>query len=315
MEQLRIDPEFKCKIPPLTEAEYFQLRDNILADGEVREPIVVWNGIIVDGHNRWRIIQENPGIPYKTREMNFADKWAAFDWMYKNQLGRRNLTEQQETYLRGKLYEARKHVHGGDRRSIDFSRAQNAPLKEKQSTAEELGRELGLNHATIKRSEQYAHGIDAIRECDNETADAILTGKLAPKKADIIAIAKACEDDRTAMIERMKKGEPVLEVEIPGVIKAEINRKYNGGGTAEYRERRDKIAETVADMYDQDKKVEFTFDDLLQEIKWNAESYIYSLNLTIQDHKDILTNGNGIKVKVYIQNNVIDEIQKLKEEI
>ena len=62
MATFTIDPEFKSKIPPLTDAEYEQLKENILEAGEVYEPIVVWNGTIVDGHNRWKIIQENPEI-------------------------------------------------------------------------------------------------------------------------------------------------------------------------------------------------------------------------------------------------------------
>ena len=59
MVKLKIDPEFRDKIPALTEAEFEQLKENILSDGEVYEPIVTWNDTIVDGHNRWRIICEN----------------------------------------------------------------------------------------------------------------------------------------------------------------------------------------------------------------------------------------------------------------
>ena len=115
MRELRVDPEFRDKIPPLTDAEFEQLRENILSDGEVYEPIVVWNGTIIDGHNRWRILQEHPEIPYKVKEMEFTDKWAAFEWMYRKQLGRRNISDEQKTYLLGKLYEARKQTRGGDR--------------------------------------------------------------------------------------------------------------------------------------------------------------------------------------------------------
>ena len=38
---LRIDPEFKAQIPPLTEDERKQLEENILADGEILSPILV----------------------------------------------------------------------------------------------------------------------------------------------------------------------------------------------------------------------------------------------------------------------------------
>ena len=109
---LKIDPEFQSKIPPLSEAEFNQLEENILTAGEVFEPIAVWHNTIIDGHNRYKIIQSHPEIRWHFREMSFNDKWAAFDWMYKNQLGRRNLTDAQKTYLLGKLYESRKHIHG-----------------------------------------------------------------------------------------------------------------------------------------------------------------------------------------------------------
>ena len=59
MIKLKIDPEFQSQIPPLTEEEFKQLQDNILKDGEVYEPIIVWNETIIDGHNRWKIIKDH----------------------------------------------------------------------------------------------------------------------------------------------------------------------------------------------------------------------------------------------------------------
>ena len=40
--------------------------------------------------------------------MEFADKWAAVDWMCRNQLGRRNLTEPQRKYLIQQAHDAQK---------------------------------------------------------------------------------------------------------------------------------------------------------------------------------------------------------------
>ena len=79
--ELKIDPEFRDKIPPLSEDEFIKLEENIVSDGEVRDPIVVWNDTIIDGHNRWKIIQKHPQIPYRIKEMEFADKWSAVVWM------------------------------------------------------------------------------------------------------------------------------------------------------------------------------------------------------------------------------------------
>ena len=62
---LTIDPEFEAKCPPLTEDELSQLEENILEEGLVLMPLIVWNDTIVDGHNRYRIAQAHPGIGFR----------------------------------------------------------------------------------------------------------------------------------------------------------------------------------------------------------------------------------------------------------
>ena len=99
---LKIDPEFQGKIPPLTSEELDQLEKNIVSDGKVINPIIVWNGLIIDGHNRYAILQKHPDIPYTVHEKEFADRYEAIVWICKNQLGRRNLTVEQKNYLIGK---------------------------------------------------------------------------------------------------------------------------------------------------------------------------------------------------------------------
>ena len=163
--ELKIDPEFQSKIPPLTAEEFDQLKENILEAGEVYKPIITWNGIIVDGHHRWKIIQENPGLIWKTKEIDFPDKWAAFDWMYKEQLGRRNLTEQQRSYMIGKMYEARKKSEGGQgaNQYRNMQLGQNGPVAKKR-TSESIAEELGIGENTVRRAEKFAKGVDVIRE-------------------------------------------------------------------------------------------------------------------------------------------------------
>ena len=99
--QLRIDPEFESRIPPLTDDEFQQLEENILADGVIISPIVVWEGVVIDGHNRFRIVEKHPHISFTTCERQFENRYEALAWICKNQLGRRNLTFQQKKYLIG----------------------------------------------------------------------------------------------------------------------------------------------------------------------------------------------------------------------
>ncbi len=80
---LKIDPEFQGKIPPLTSEELDQLEKNIVSDGKVINPIIVWNGLIIDGHNRYAILQKHPDIPYTVHEKEFADRYEAIVWICK----------------------------------------------------------------------------------------------------------------------------------------------------------------------------------------------------------------------------------------
>ena len=65
---LKIDPEFQGKIPPLIFEELNQLEANILRDGRIINPIIVWQGLIVDGHNRYTIAKKHPEIPFTVHE-------------------------------------------------------------------------------------------------------------------------------------------------------------------------------------------------------------------------------------------------------
>ena len=62
MINLKIDPEFQSQIPPLTDDEFKQLEENILKEGKLISPLIVWNNTLVDGHNRYAILQKHPEI-------------------------------------------------------------------------------------------------------------------------------------------------------------------------------------------------------------------------------------------------------------
>jgi len=87
-----IDSEFSGLIPPLSEDERAQLEQNIVADGKCIDAIILWEGIIIDGHNRFEICMKH-GIEFEITEMPFSSRSEAMVWILNNQLGRRNLTD------------------------------------------------------------------------------------------------------------------------------------------------------------------------------------------------------------------------------
>lgn len=80
MSELKIDPELRDLLPPLSGDEKRQLEENLLKIGYVGAPIYIWNGYIVDGHNRYEICQKHH-INYPTEELNLGDSATKTDIM------------------------------------------------------------------------------------------------------------------------------------------------------------------------------------------------------------------------------------------
>ena len=189
---LKIDPDFRDKIPPLTEEEFQKLEENIVSDGEVRDPIVTWKDTIIDGHNRWKIIQKHPEIPYRIKEMEFSDKWSAVVWMCHNQLGRRNVTDEQKTVLIGEAYKAQKMSVGGDRGNQykKVASHQNEDLPKTNRTAEKIAKQFNVGKATVERAEYFVDGLNAAEEVSPGFKTAILSGEVKAPKSTIAEIRK-----------------------------------------------------------------------------------------------------------------------------
>lgn len=203
--ELKIDPEFQSIIPPLTDEEFRQLRENILEKDEVINPILTWKNVIIDGHNRWKIVQDNPGIPFRTYEMIFADRNDAKEWIIKNQLGRRNITSEQRLRLIGKMQESRKQSHGGQVKGM----GQNEPSV--RSTAEAVAKEVGVSESTVKRAEKFSKGIDAIQEVSAEAANKILQGKADVTKARVMAVPTMDIEEKEEFVEEVLNPQPKEE--------------------------------------------------------------------------------------------------------
>ena len=197
--QMIIDDHFRSLIPPLSVEEKAQLEENIKVEG-CRDTLITWQGILLDGHNRFEICNRL-NIPFRTMEINLPDRDAAEDWIDKNQLGRRNLTPDQMSLLRGRRYNRAKRQ--GER--TDLTLDQNDT---KLHTADRLAKEHGVSPATIKRDGKIAAFMDE----HPEEAKAVIRGvkklkdvkkkikKLKTEKA-LVAAQKSISDEARQSIE------------------------------------------------------------------------------------------------------------------
>lgn len=204
---LQIDPEFESKIPPLTEDEYTQLEENIISEGAVLMPLIVWNDTIVDGHNRYKIAQAHPGIIFDTLEKDFDNRYEALSWICKNQLGRRNLTPEQKDYLIGHRYKAEKEVaafHGNQHTSPSESGGvQNEHHHKSGKARQRVAQETGTTESYVMRAEWYADGVDAAEQESPGAKGKLLTGKVKAKKKDVAAIARASPEERKSLMDQI----------------------------------------------------------------------------------------------------------------
>ena len=207
LSQLKIDPEFQSKIPPLQFEEEQQLEQNIIAEGRLLNPISTWNGYILDGHTRYRILKKHGFIKFEVKEIQLANKYEALAWICKNQLGRRNLSPERKKFLLGKEYESTKLAVGAPLGSKHGIRkcGQNDHIFTESRTCQRIASEHGVGEKTVRRAEKYSQGIDAAEEAVPGAQEEILTGRIKATDAQIAALPAIPKEERPAILDELRK--------------------------------------------------------------------------------------------------------------
>ena len=202
---LKINPNFEKVIPELSPDELAQLEENILTEGKIIDPLIIWNGFIIDGHNRYRIAQKHRHITFTVHEKDFESEDEALIWICSHQLGRRNITEAQRQYLIGQRYDAEKKLHGGDRRSIDqISTVQIGPLKNAHVTRQKIAEETNTNESYVKNCDRFRRGLDEADAILPGIRQEVLSGKINPTKSAIYEIPKIPPKERKQAVENLR---------------------------------------------------------------------------------------------------------------
>jgi len=233
---LQINPEFKKLIPALTVDEFQQLEANCLAEG-IRDAIVVWNGYILDGHNRYEIANKH-GLQYRTVEKHFESIYDAKDWMFVNQLGRRNLNEIQKTVLIGQRYNNQKQKHGGTGAN-QHTKEQSGHFGHSAKTAEAMAKEYNVGENTIKRDADFATGLEHVTP---ELEQDILQGNVKVNKGDVQELAKAepffvatTEAELKEKAKELKKAKEEKRKEKRAIVQNELQKMELQTGDKKYR--------------------------------------------------------------------------------
>lgn len=194
-EKLEIDNEFKTLIHPLKRDEYLQLELNLTIDG-CREPIIVWNNIIIDGHNRYEICNRLH-IPYAVQHMYFDSRAEAIIWICNNQLGRRNITEETRRYLIGKQYELEKVVRKNPN-AYGFNQYKKRGHEDGESfrrTAQKISAEYHVSTGAVQKYAIYCRALDSISEVDPDLSSKVLSGNCKISHENLVALSRRSPEE------------------------------------------------------------------------------------------------------------------------
>jgi hypothetical protein len=272
MEQVNIsiDEEFKSLLPALDKETYALLEENLKENG-CRDSLVLWNGILIDGHNRYEICTKHD-IPFNTVDKEFTSREEVLIWIISTQVSRRNLTPMQLSNYRGLHYKADKKIQGTyDRFMPKIEKLQNATFQ--GSTANRLANQYNVSRDTIIRDAKVAESLESIGEVSPEAKRMILSGEVKINKKELEAIASGSKEEiaeialeiEEGRYEKKKAASPAgsgvdlthPEAQPPQVVvssitddfSAELRKLVKSGDTAELKTALRSYIDMLEDLY------------------------------------------------------------------
>lgn len=311
LSSLKIDPEFSAQILPLSFDELQQLKMNMIRDGKLTDPIIVWNKTILDGHNRYNLLKKHSFIEYEIKEMELSSRQEALIWICNHQLGRRNLTPERRKHLIGKRYEVEKQVSQNCGNQYTSAKKdatdQNDPCQKKSGshvTRQRIANETGTSEGYVQRAEKYMNGVEAADEAAPGAREEILNGQIKATDREICAIAKAPKEQRPEIVAELRKPKSERDKQLASSTKSpsvkvesfdddgsrfliDISKKIQGH----------KRALTDSDQKALKKSVEASADHSIHiaAIEGAYDAFIENWELTFREYPDLLTGPENWK--------------------
>ena len=223
LQTLKIDREFKNLIRPLRKREYLQLEQNLIAYGCI-DPIITWNGYIIDGHNRYDICHRH-NIPFTTLAMEFSCREEAIAWICANQLGRRNITEETRRFLIGMQYESEKIVNskknaqgvnqyseegseiGSPEGDVTHPSEEWSDAPSGHKTAQRIAEENHISWNTVQKYAIYTRALEAIGQKVPDLVPKILSGRYKISHKNIVELSMLTPAQIQKVVARIESDE------------------------------------------------------------------------------------------------------------
>lgn len=177
---LIILPEIRENLLPLKDEELKALEKSVVTEG-IRDELIAWDKnnelVLVDGHHRYDLAQKH-NLEFKITKRQFSNLEEVLEWIDNNQLGRRNLTNEERSYLIGRMY-LREKKQGkrtdllSDELGVNFT-----PSYGSHATARKIAEEVNVSEKTIRNAGNFAEAVDKVKQISPEVAERILKGEV-----------------------------------------------------------------------------------------------------------------------------------------
>jgi hypothetical protein len=235
--ELTIDSEFKNLIPPMKPEEFQGLKESILNNGyDILYPIVIWNNMIIDGHNRYSICKDLD-IEFSVSEKKFNDRFEVINWIINNQLNRRSMTSEQRSYLIGKRYQEEKKEEYRPKLGNNV-----VTLRPKNSIIEQrIAEKYKVSPETVRKAEKFANAIDEVANNASINPYKMLGREIKATRKDIVELSQKPAEVQKEIIEKVEKKEiPNIKIALKEiedkVIFDEINEELDEEQETDYKE-------------------------------------------------------------------------------
>ena len=317
---LKMDPEFQAVLPS-KEDDYIKLEKTVLADGRFTDPFITWNGFIIDGHTRYRIMQNHPEVdlqPYeKKMDDVLPDRYAAIVWIATHQKSRRNLNDFEWNDIFKKAYDAQKKSVGASTGHIFYGNQHNKSLSAEigslaqtkngnHTTAESLAKEFGVSVGRLRHGVTASNALEEAERLVPGIKDAIITEKIKPtqKAIEEVLVVKD-ENERREYVQSMANGEKPISPR---------KSKQPRPMSPEMKDFTKKMLDVVADMENDDKG--YGISDAVRDMEGAADIFFNQIHFVLDERKEVICETEDSRVRICeFLDGVINRLIEMKGEI
>jgi ParB/RepB/Spo0J family partition protein len=206
---LTINPVLRDLIHAVGKETDDALRATLIASGGVGEhhPIVIRRETneIVDGHRRYRFCKEL-GLPYCAIYKSFPTMAEVIEFMFDEQIPRRNSTPQQLAVMTASQHESRSKKVGSSR-----------------ATAE-IAKQSGKSERTVYRATEYKTALESLAA---DVQAKLKSGEIKSSLASVVAFANASPEYQKAIIANIESG---LHASLQAALKTDDDEKKEQDG-------------------------------------------------------------------------------------